>query len=162
MQFYSKLANFIRLLCMGLMGLLVLVVLFNVIARYAFSWGLVGLQELEWHIFGLMFLLGMNLALYDDSHVRVDIFYKNASQKKKHIINIFGLLFFVLPLSFLICSLSFEYVLESFSSLEASPDPGGLPYRWVIKAAIIFSFFLLIIFSVLNIFGHIKALKEGR
>ena len=90
----------------------------------------------------------MSYALKDDAHVRVDIFYEKMSVKKRALINMAGVILFILPLALLVAWLSWDYVVEAYESGEGSADPGGLPYRWVIKAFIPFSFWLLIFFSV--------------
>ena len=59
-----------------------------------------------------------------------------------------GVAFFILPIALLIAVESIPYVIESFNSNEQSGDPGGLPYRWIVKSMIPLSFFLLIITSI--------------
>lgn len=160
--FFDIADKWLKRLCMLLMLGLICIVLFNVISRYAFKFGIVGLQELEWHLFGAIFLLGMSISLYDDSHVRVDIFYSKLNPKKQALINLFGLIFFVLPLSLLILLLSLGYVAESFNSLESSPDPGGLSYRWIIKSMIPISFGVLIFFSIGRILRTVRIIKDTK
>ncbi|WP_169763522.1 TRAP transporter small permease subunit [Campylobacter mucosalis] len=150
-RFFDLVSKFICFVCMCVMALLVLDVFFNVIARYFFKYGNVAFQELEWHFFAIIFLLGMNYALNDDAHVRVDIFYAKFSPKTKSLVNMFGALFFIVPFAILVCYLSIDYVAEAYTSGEGSNDPGGLSNRWIIKAFIPASFFLLIFFA-LNFF----------
>lgn len=159
-KFYDKLIRCILAICMAAMTLLIAIVLFNVISRYAFSYANVALSELEWHLFAIIFLLGMSCALYNDDHVRVDIFYAGLTIRKKAIINIACLLLFVLPLSFLVSQLSLEYVMEAFASNEASPDPGGLSHRWIIKALIPFSFYLLAFVSIGVVAKNLIIIKD--
>jgi TRAP-type mannitol/chloroaromatic compound transport system permease small subunit len=68
------------------------------------------------------------LAFKDDAHVRVDIFYRELSDKRKRMINIFGNLFFLQPFAWVILIFSLEYVYFSWSINEISPEPGGLPF----------------------------------
>ena len=147
-RFFDKFGNVVGYVCILLMFLMIADVFFNVTARYFFKYGNVGLQELEWHFFSVIILLGMSYALKDDTHVRVDIFYEKMSLKKRALINMAGVILFVLPLALLVAWLSWDYVAEAYESGEGSADPGGLPYRWVIKGFIPFSFWLLIFFSV--------------
>lgn len=147
-QIFNKFANFVGYICMFVMLLMICDVFFNVVGRYFFKYGNVGLQELEWHFFGIIIMLGMSYALKEDAHVRVDVFYEKFNPKTKALINMLGVVFFILPLAVLVSWLSFDYVLEAYESNEGSSDPGGLPYRWIIKAFIPFSFYLLIFFSI--------------
>lgn len=147
-RFFGKLGDVAGYVCIFVMFLMIADVFFNVTARYFFKYGNVGMQELEWHFFSVIILLGMSYALKDDAHVRVDIFYEKMSVKKRALINMAGVILFILPLALLVAWLSWDYVVEAYESGEGSADPGGLPYRWVIKAFIPFSFWLLIFFSV--------------
>ena len=139
-RFFDKVGNVVGYACVLVMFLMIADVFFNVTARYFFKYGNVGLQELEWHFFSVIILLGMSYALKDDAHVRVDIFYEKMSLKKRALINMAGVILFILPLALLVAWLSWDYVVEAHESGEGSADPGGLPYRWVIKAFIPFSF----------------------
>lgn len=128
-------------------GVLNIVMLMNVfydsIMRYFFRTGSIAMQELEWHLFAVVFLFGMAFTLKEDGHVRVDILYDHFSPRTKAAVNIGGTLFLLLPLSILIINGSTWYVHESYSLHEVSGDPGGLPYRWLIKAMIPTAFVFL-------------------
>ena len=127
-----------------LLLLLVANVFYDVVMRYFFRNSSVGMQELEWHLFSMVFLLGISVALLDEAHVRVDFLYERYSLKTKVIVNIFGTVFFLIPLALLIATGSVDYVADAYLSGEISEDPGGLPYRFIIKAMIPISFILLI------------------
>jgi TRAP-type mannitol/chloroaromatic compound transport system permease small subunit len=118
--------------------------------RFVFHIGSVALQELEWHLFAVLFLLGASYTLKHDGHVRVDIFYqsKYLSDRHRAWIDLLGTLIFLLPFCVLIIVASWEFVATSFSIGEGSPDPGGLPYRFLLKAAMPLGFALLIIQGV--------------
>ncbi|MGI6722880.1 MAG: TRAP transporter small permease subunit [Arcobacteraceae bacterium] len=85
-----------------LVVLLALLIFYNVLSRYLFSSSLIALQELEWHIFSIIFMLGFGYTMFYDAHVRVDVFYEKFSLKVKSLINIFGVLLFVIPFSIVI------------------------------------------------------------
>jgi len=148
-------------------GFLNLVMLINVfydsIMRYFFNSGSIALQEMEWHLFSVVFLFGMAYTLKEDGHVRVDILYDHFSPRWKAIVNIGGAMLFLIPLSLLIIEGSFWYVNEAFASGEISGDPGGLGYRWLIKAVIPASFVFLVVSAIgfvlhnINIFRGIEA-----
>jgi TRAP-type mannitol/chloroaromatic compound transport system permease small subunit len=133
-------------------GVLNLVMLLNVfydsIARYFFNSGSIAMQEMEWHLFAMVFLFGIAYALKEDGHVRVDILYDRFTPRWKALVNIAGTLLLLLPLSLLVIEGSVWYVNEAFTSGEISGDPGGLTQRWLIKMAIPASFVFLIISAV--------------
>lgn len=124
-------------------ALLVLLVVYDATARYLFSTGSVALQELEWHLFDIVILFGIAYTLREGAHVRVDIFYASFSQKTKALINIISSLFFVLPFSFLIIYIGIDFVSMSYLQNEASSNPGGLEYRFLVKSLMPISFAFL-------------------
>jgi len=115
---------------------LVLLVCFDVIRRGLIDDTEAWIMELEWHFFALIFLLGAGYALKHDRHVRVDLFYANFSERNKAWVNLIGTLVFLLPWCLIIGVMSFQYAAGSFAIGEGSPDPGGLPTRYIIKFAI--------------------------
>lgn len=130
-----------------LLLLMVANVFYDVVMRYFFRNSSVGMQELEWHLFSMVFLIGISVALLDEAHVRVDFLYERYSVKTKALVNIFGTIFFIVPLALLICSGSVDYVMDAYTTGEISEDPGGLTHRYLIKAMIPTSFALLLINS---------------
>lgn len=130
--------------------LLVFVISYDVVMRYLFQSGSVALQELEWHLFALIFLLGAAYTLKHDDHVRVDVLYRSRlfSPRQRAWIDLLGSLFFLLPFCLFIINASIPFVTNSFAMAEGSPDAGGLPYRFLLKAAIPFGFFLLMLQGV--------------
>jgi TRAP-type mannitol/chloroaromatic compound transport system permease small subunit len=130
-----------------LLLLLVLVISYDVAMRYLFQSGSVALQELEWHLFALIFLLAGAYTLKHDEHVRVDVFYHSRwmGDRQRAWVDLLGGLFFLLPFCLLLISGSIPFVSNSFGMLEGSPDPGGLPYRFLLKAAIPLGFLLLLL-----------------
>ena len=135
-KFFHIVNEWVGKIAAWLTTLLVILVCFDVTVRYIFSDTAAWIMELEWHLFALIFLLGAGYALKHDRHVRVDLFYSNFSEKDKAITNIVGSLVFLIPWCILIIVFSFQYGLESFKINEGSPDPGGLPARYLIKFAI--------------------------
>jgi len=125
--------------------LVVMVVFTDVIMRYLFNTSFVFIQELEWHMFAFIFLMGAGSTLLKDGHVRVDIIYQKLSPKAKAWINFIGVLFFLIPGCYLIIATSAKFTLTSYSIMEGSPDPGGIPFRWLIKACIPVGFVLILL-----------------
>ena len=126
---------------------MVLLICYDVTMRYSFHQGSVALQELEWHLFALIFLLGSAYTLKHNNHVRVDILYQSHYLSNKHraMINILGIILFLIPFCVLILITTWPFVENAYYYLEGSPDPGGLPYRYLLKGSILVAFTLLIL-----------------
>ena len=127
---------------------LVLVVCFDVLTRYVFNFSMVWVQELEWHIFSLIFLFGAGYTLKHDQHVRVDLIYDRRSPKAKAAINLLGTLLFLIPFCVVLIWSSQDFVLNSFSVQETSENPGGLPARYLLKSCIPLAAVLLLLQGV--------------
>ena len=125
--------------------LLTLVTVYDATMRYGFRSGSVAIQEAEWHIFALIFLLSAAYTFKHDAHVRVDIFYARMSTRGKAFIDTAGALLFLLPFSFLVIYTSIGFVENSWAVSEGSGDPGGLPARYILKAMIPLGFGLLFV-----------------
>ncbi|MDD9824069.1 MAG: TRAP transporter small permease subunit [Gammaproteobacteria bacterium] len=139
---------------------MVLVVSYDVSMRFLFHRGSVALQELEWHLFSLVFLLGAAHTLRCGQHVRLDLCYRSRwlNDRRRAWIDLLGGLFFLVPFCLLVIASSWNFVSQSFVHAEVSPDPGGLPYRWLLKAAIPFGFGLLLLQGVADILGNLRRL----
>jgi len=144
----------------GVLNLLMLInVFYDAIMRYFFNTGSIALQEMEWHLFSIVFLFGVAYGLKEEGHVRVDVLYEKFTPRWKAIVNIGGTLLLLLPLSILVIEGSVWYVHEAYSSGEVSGDPGGLPYRWLIKLVIPASFVFLIISAAGFIIRNVNILR---
>ncbi|HHM05507.1 MAG TPA: TRAP transporter small permease subunit [Gammaproteobacteria bacterium] len=124
---------------------MVLLVCYDVAMRYLFQAGSVALQELEWHLFALIFLLGAAYTLKHDGHVRVDVLYQSRwlGPRGRAWVDLLGSLLFLLPFCTLVIADSVPFVENAYVIGETSPDPGGLSHRWLLKAAIPLGFVLL-------------------
>jgi TRAP-type mannitol/chloroaromatic compound transport system permease small subunit len=116
----------------------------NVILRYSFSFGSVWAQELEWHLLAALILLGMSYALQRGENVRVDVFYAHFSPRTKFVVDVISALLLI-AISVHFIQLSLGYVEQSRSISEGSPDPGGIPYRWLVKSLIPLGYALLVL-----------------
>lgn len=163
---FDKFANLIGYITAFVMVLMILNVFYDVIMRYFFRTGSIAMQEMEWHLFSVVILLGISYTLKEDGHVRVDLIYDRLTQRKKAMINMIGAVLFILPISLLIGIDSIDFVKEAYESGEQSGDPGGLTNRWIVKSLIPLSFFLLIITTIgffiknLNVFKGIHKLDD--
>ena len=133
--------------------ILVLLVGYDVSMRYLFNSGSIAIQELEWHLFSIILLLGSAYTLKHDEHVRLDIFYssKLINDKVRIWFDVLGTLLILLPFCLLIIISAWPFVTQAYIHNEISPDPGGLPARWLIKAAIPLGFFFLLIQGIAEV-----------
>ena len=107
-----------------------------VILRYGFGQGAIAAQESVLYLHGALFMLGAAPTLLTDKHVRVDVFYRNFTDRQKHWVNTIGHTVFTLPFCALIVFGSWGYVSESWSIMESSPEPGGIPAVFLLKTLI--------------------------
>ena len=135
----------------------------NVLLRYAFSIGFIWAQELEWHIFVPICLFGMSYALLHGEHVRVDVLYARFTERNKLRVDLLsaGL---CIVISAVIIWLTLKYVQQSYVIGEQSADPGGLPYRWLLKSLIPVGFLLLLLQALSELikdFAELRGLRSG-
>lgn len=143
---------------------MVLVIGYDVAMRYLLQTGSVALQELEWHLFALLFLLAAAYTFKHDGHVRVDIFYNSGwmTDRRRAMVDLFGGLFLLLPFCLMIIISSLPFVANAYGMHEGSPDPGGLPYRYLLKAAIPLGFGLLLLQGVAHMLRSLSILLEKK
>ncbi len=130
--------------------------------RYLFSAGSIALQEIEWHLFDLVFLLGLTYALKHDKHVRVDIFFERYSVQKKAIVQILSMLLLVIPFSLIFLVDAFDMTMQSYLQHEVSADPGGLTHRWIIKSVLVLAFILLIVQAMSEVLKAYHRIENKR
>lgn len=119
----------------------------NVLLRYAFSYGFIWAQELEWHIFVPICLFGMSYALLHKEHVRVDVVFQYFSERNKHLVDAISA---VISMAFcvIVILLSIPYVYQSWSIGEGTANPGGIEYRYIVKALIPIGFAIMFLQSL--------------
>ncbi len=161
-HFINTLNEWTGRLIAWLVLLMVLIIVYHATMAALFSIGSVALQELQWHLFALVFLLGAAYTLKYDDHVRVDIIYQGRwmNDQRRAWVNLLGGLFFLVPFCLLIISASWQFVFDAYIHQEGSPDPGGLPYRFLLKAAIPIGFFLLMLQGIANSLNSLLYLLE--
>jgi len=160
MKSIDRLTEYIARFTALILVVLTLLVVYDALSRYLFHAGSIALQELEWHLFDFVILLGIAYALKEGAHVRVDIFYAHFQFKTKAFIDLFSQVFLILPFSFLVIYMGYDFVLQSFVQSEGSCDPGGLSYRFIVKSLMLLSFTLLILQSLSEIIKRIKELRS--
>ena len=113
---------------------LIAIIIFDIISRRFFVLGSTKLQEMEWHLHAALFLLALGYAYVKNSHVRIEVIREGFSTKLKSILEVIGVLFFILPYTALIVYFGFDFVSRSFALNEVSSALTGLSHRWIIKA----------------------------
>jgi TRAP-type mannitol/chloroaromatic compound transport system permease small subunit len=116
---------------------IVLVCFTVVVMRYVFSTGSVLMQDLYVWMNGVMFMGIAGFTLLKEGHVRVDLFYRTASFKRKAISDLIGCLVFLFPFVISISLYAFPYVARSWQFMEGSANYGGMPGLYVVKSFII-------------------------
>ncbi|WP_296579746.1 TRAP transporter small permease subunit [Phreatobacter sp.] len=137
---------------------LVVVMATNVLLRYLFSTGSVWAQELEWHLLVPICLLGMAYAIRHGEHVRVDIFFATYPERLKVAIELFAAMLGIL-FGLVVIILSWRYVGQSWRIDEGSANPGGIPWRWALKAFIPLGF---AIFTLQSLGDALRAAERLR
>lgn len=137
--------------------LLMINIIVQVVLRYVFSRDMVALGELQWHFYAVVVTISVSYAQKEDAHVRVDLFHRNFSPKAKRIIEIVGILFFFVPLFVIVFWYGCEFTHDAFRIGEKSPSPGGLRWRWLIKAFIPIG----AVYLLLNSFARVIRLYTG-
>lgn len=136
--------------------LLVAAIVTQVSLRYLFNLNFPKLDEVQWHFYGLVTMVGISYALVTDSHVRVDILHMQLSRRAQRVIEVIGILTLLAPFIYLMIDQGWDYFHESWRVNERSDSPTGLPARWAFKAVIPASFVLLALAAVARLLhdGH--------
>jgi TRAP-type mannitol/chloroaromatic compound transport system permease small subunit len=122
---------------------LLVVIVTNVILRYAFGQGRIEFEELQWHLYSVGFLVGLSYCVESDSHIRVDFLHSRFSARLQAWVELYGILLLLLPFVALMLIFSVPFIAHSFEIGEVSAAPGGLGHRWAIKSALFVGFALL-------------------
>ena len=141
--------------------LLIVVIIVNVILRYVFKNGMIELEELQWHLYCIGWLVGLSSTYIVDSHVRVDVLSDRLSFKKKLWFEFFGILFLFLPFIILVLYYSVPFFELSWTTSERSTSANGLSARWFVKSFLVISFFLLLMAGLSRITRVLATIRWG-
>jgi TRAP-type mannitol/chloroaromatic compound transport system permease small subunit len=119
---------------------LIVLIVVNVLLRYVLGKNFIALEEMQWHLYAIGLLLGLGYAVSLDAHVRVDVVAEHWPNRRRAWIELFGILFFLVPFVWLVLASAWPFVQRSYMINEVSAAPGGLPYRWAIKSVILIAF----------------------
>ena len=136
---------------------LMAIIITNVALRYLFSEGRIEFEELQWHLYAVGWLAGLSYCFVHDDHVRVDILHDRFRNRTRAWVEFLGTLFLLLPFISIVLIYTVPFILYSWELGEVSSAPGGLPYRWLIKSALLLGFAFLLL-AAISRFTRIVAL----
>ncbi|MEJ2130992.1 MAG: TRAP transporter small permease subunit [Gammaproteobacteria bacterium] len=140
-RWLRKLGEWLSWIWLVLLGVIVL----NVTLRYLFGEGRVEFEEIQWHLYAVGFLLALGYALEQDVHIRVDVLHERFPLRVQAWIELYGIVLLLMPFAALVIIYSLPFIAYSFATNEISPSPGGLPWRYVIKACLLIGFVVLMV-----------------
>jgi TRAP-type mannitol/chloroaromatic compound transport system permease small subunit len=135
----ERLGGFVSWIWLGLIG----VIAVAVVLRFVFGIGRIEIEELQWHLYAIGFLMGIVGCAVRDRHVRVDVFRERMSPRTRDWIDFYGVLILQLPFLILVLWSALPFVVDSFVVGERSASAGGLPLRWLMKSMLPIAFGLL-------------------
>ncbi len=149
--------------------ILIAAIVLQVAMRYILNVNYPMLDELQWHLYGLVTMFGISYALVTDSHVRVDLLHMQMSRRSQRTVEILGMVLLVTPFIYLMIDQGADYFWESYRVNERSASATGLPFRWAFKAIIPLSFIMLALAVAARVLHDLHALwtrgseeREGR
>jgi len=130
----------------------------NAVSRYSLNMASNAWLELQWYLFALVFLLCSGYTLLHNEHIRIDVVSSRLSRRTQIWIDVFGLVFFLLPMSIFIMRLSWPIFMNAWTSGEISGSAGGL-IRWPARLMVPVGFFLLSAQGISELIKRIAYLK---
>lgn len=124
---------------------LILLIVTNVVLRYAFRESYIALEELQWHLYAVGFMMALAYTIQADGHVRVDVLAERFTLRRRAWIELLGILCLMLPFALVVLYWGYPFVERAHRVNEVSAAPGGLPMRWIIKSFILWGFGLVVI-----------------
>ena len=156
----EKVVELMGKLCSWLWVVLIVLIVVNVVLRYALRTNFIAMEEMQWHLYAVGFLIALSFAILYDGHVRVDVAAERLSLRTRGWIELFGILLLILPFVYVVISYAIPFVQRSYQIGEVSAAPGGLPYRWFIKSFIITGFVFIAIAAIARLM-RVTALLFG-
>ena len=142
---------------------MVLVTFIVVVMRYALDAGFIWVQESVVWMHAMVFMLGAAYTLHDEEHVRVDVFYRDMSTRRRALVDLIGVIIFLLPVCAFLAWNSWDFVLQSWRIGESSREPGGLPYPFLplLKSALLLMPLTVALQGVSLLLKSMRALRSG-
>jgi len=131
--------------------------------RYVFDAGLIWVQESVVWMHAAVFMLGAAYTLREEEHVRVDVFYRRMSARRRAWVDLIGVVIFLLPLCLFLAWNSLDFVIQSWRIREMSRESGGLPYPLVpmLKSILLLMPLTVALQGVSLFLGSLKSLRQG-
>ena len=159
-KFIDRFNTFIGYLCAFFVFSMVIVVFTVVVLRYGFNIGFIWMQEVYVWLHSFVFMLGAGFTYLANEHVRIDVFYRDASIKYKAIVDLLGNIFLLLPFLYIIWKYSYPFVYRSFLMNEVSREAGGMPALYILKSAILWFCIVLFLQLISNVIKSILTLTN--
>ena len=142
-------------------ALVVMVVFVDVVMRYAFNKSFVFTQEMEWHLFSFIFLMGAGYTLYTKGHIRIDLLYMKFPPRGRALIDVVGYLVIFFPIMFILVVSSFDMAKDAYEIREVSQFTPWQPILWPFKSVICVGFSLLILQGIAEFLRSVIQLIKG-
>ena len=142
--------------------ILMLLIVYQVTQRYVFGLGSIKLEEAQWHLYAIGFMLAIPFTEIRERHIRIDALAEHWPQQRRLRIEMFGLLVFLLPFSIFAVWWSAPYVTHSWRLKEISAAPDGLPMVYILKGFIVATFVLLAMAAISRLSRVVAALRQLR
>jgi len=159
-KFIDRFNTFIGYLCAFFVFFMFIVVFTVVVLRYGFNIGFIWIQEVYVWLHSFVFMLGAGFTYLANDHVRIDVFYREASKKYKAIVDLLGNIFLLLPFLYIIWKYSYPFVYRSFLMNEVSREAGGMPALYILKSAILWFCIVLFLQLISNVIKSILTLTN--
>ena len=145
-------------IAMALVLLCALVSAANALSRYVFDLSSNAWLEMQWYLFAAIVMLGAAHLLRTNGHIRVDLLYLRLHERQRMMLDLFGLVFFVIPFSIMMVLYAWPWFVEAWLIGETSANAGGL-IRWPVKILMPIGFGLLILQAISEIIKRVAALQ---
>ena len=116
----------------------------------AISSSITWMEELQWYLYGISSMVALSYTMTGNGHVRVDVLHRRFGVRTKQILETVWIIIALIPLYIVTLVYGWDFAIKSFSIMEGSPDPGGMPYRWIVKAFIPIASVLLMVTAILR------------
>ena len=153
MNFFNSISRLTEYVTIQFFYIMFITVIINIFLRYLFNINYIFLQELVMYMHAFIFLFGISICLKEDTHVRIDIFSSKLGERYRKLIDQIGLIFFVIPFCIFVIYESTSMITRSWTMLEGSSEPGGLPIVFILKSSIYLFSFLIFIQAINKIFN---------
>ena len=139
--------------------ILMLLIVYQVVRRYVFSKGSIMLEEMQWHLYAVGFMLGLAFTEIRERHVRIDALAEHWPWRRRLWMELAGIVFLLLPFAGFIAWFAVPFTVTAYQLHEVSAAPDGLPYRWVLKSFIVTAFVLLVLAGLSRLTRVLAALR---